>query len=271
MDFVWSNAWLAYLALGMFAGFLAGLLGIGGGGVMVPILVMIFSTQEFPPAEIMHLALGTSMAAIVFTAISSIWAHHRHGAVRWDIAWKMTPGILLGTALGTSIATRISGHALAVFFALFFTGVAWQMLTNRKPSPHRELPGFFGQSLVGSVIGIVSCLVAIGGGTLTVPFLGWCNVKVQHAIGTSAAAGFPIALGGAVGYIANGLSIESLPAHSVGYVYLPAVLGIVIASMPMAPQGAKAAHRLPVITLKRVFAVVLLTLAFKMAWGVWTS
>lgn len=267
MDIPWNIWWLAYIGLGIFAGFLAGLLGIGGGGVMVPILVMIFTAQGFPPNEIMHLALGTSMAAIVFTAISSIWAHHQHGAVRWDVAARMTPGILVGTIIGTGVATQVSGPSLAIFFALFFTGVAWQMLTNRKPSPRRELPGIWGQSAVGSVIGFISCLVAIGGGTLTVPFLAWCNVKVQNAIATSAAVGFPIAVGGAIGYIINGWEIPQLP-HTLGFVYLPAVLGIVLASMPMAPIGARAAHRLPVATLKRIFAIILMALAIKMAWSV---
>ena len=267
MDALVSMWWIAYIGLGIFAGFLAGLLGIGGGGVMVPILVMIFTAQEFPVDQIMHLALGTSMAAIVFTAISSVWAHHRHGAVRWDVVHRMTPGVLIGTAVGTGVATRISGPSLAIFFAIFFTGVSWQMLTNRKPSPHRELPGIGGQSAVGSLIGFISCLVAIGGGTLTVPFLAWCNVKVQNAIATSAAVGFPIAVGGAIGYIMNGWGVSELP-YTVGFVYLPAVLGIVFASMPMAPLGAKAAHRLPVLTLKRIFAVILMVLAVKMAWRV---
>ena len=263
------DVWVfAYLGLGVFAGFLAGLLGIGGGGVMVPILVMIFTAQAFPSAEIMHLALGTSMAAIVFTALSSIWAHHQHGAVRWDVVRAMTPGVLLGTVLGTGLAAQISGRSLAIFFALFFAGVAWQMLTNTKPSPHREIPSGLVQSGVGAGIGLLSCLVAIGGGTLTVPFLTWCNVNVQRAIATSAAVGLPIAVGGALGYLANGWGHPGLPEHSVGYVYWPAVLGIVLASMPVAPFGARAAHRLPVATLKRVFGLILLVLALKMAWGV---
>ncbi|MEY4591230.1 MAG: hypothetical protein RIR18_125 [Pseudomonadota bacterium] len=271
MDMGLNVWWLAYILLGIFAGFLAGLLGIGGGGVMVPILVMIFSAQGFLPTEIMHLALGTSMAAIIFTALSSIWAHHQHGAVRWDVVRAMTPGVLLGTLIGTWLAAQVSGRSLAIFFALFFAGVAWQMLTNTKPSPHREIPSGLVQSSVGAGIGLLSCLVAIGGGTLTVPFLTWCNVKVQHAIATSAAVGLPIAAGGALGYLVNGWGHPGLPEHSVGFVYWPAVLGIVLASMPVAPFGAKAAHRLPVATLKRVFGVILLVLAVKMAWGVLTS
>lgn len=264
MDF-W---WIAYVMLGLFAGFLAGLLGIGGGGVMVPILVMIFSAQAFPPNEVMHLALGTSMAAIVFTAISSILAHHRRGAVLWPVVRQMTPGILLGTLVGTWFAAQVSARFLAILFASFFSVIAWQMLTNRKPAPDRNLPSALGQGFVGFGIGLISCLVAIGGGALTVPFLSWCNVRVQNAVATSAATGFPIAVGGALGYIFNGWGSPHVPAYSLGYVYLPAVLGIVLASMPIAPLGAKAAHHLPVEVLKRIFALILLVLAFKMAWGV---
>lgn len=260
--------WLAYLALGVFAGFLAGMLGIGGGGVMVPILVMIFSAQGFLTTEIMHLALGTSMTAIVFTAISSIRAHHQRGAVRWDVVTRMTPGVLLGAALGSAVASHLSGPFLATFFALFFTVVAWQMLTDRRPSAERELPSVLAQSAVGAGISFISCLVAIGGGTLTVPFLVWCNIRMQNAIATSAAVGFPIALGGAAGFILNGWDTPGLPEHSLGFAYLPAVLGIVLASMPMAPLGARAAHRLPVPLLKRCFGVILLALALKMAWQV---
>lgn len=263
--------WLAYAALGVVAGFLAGLLGVGGGGVMVPILVMLFSAQGFDPAEIMHLALGTSMAAIVFTSLSSVWAHHRHGAVLWPVVARMTPGVLVGTLVGTQWASRVSGPALAIFFALFFAFVSWQMLTNRKPSAERELPSAGYQALVGGGIGVISCLVAIGGGTLTVPFLTWCNVRVQNAIATSSAVGFPIACGGALGYIVAGWGHVGLPDATVGFVYWPAVLTIVLTSVPIAPLGAKAAHRLPVATLKRVFAVVLVTLALKMAWTVVTA
>ena len=256
--------WAWYLAVGAFVGFFAGLLGVGGGLVTVPALAMIFSAQHFPADHVLHLALGTSMAAILFTSISSLREHHRHGAVIWTVVRDITPGILIGTALGTVLARQVSTRALAIFFAAFVVFVAVQMMFNLKPRPSRQLPGRLAVAGVGAGIGAVSSLAAIGGGTLTVPFLTWCNVKVHNAIGTSAAVGFPIALGGAVGYIVNGLSVAELPQWSLGFVYLPALAWLVASSMLTAPLGARTAHRLPVPTLKRIFAGVLVLLSAKM-------
>ena len=256
--------WAWYLAVGAFVGFFAGLLGVGGGLVTVPALAMIFSAQHFAADHVLHLALGTSMAAILFTSISSLREHHRHGAVIWTVVRDITPGILIGTALGTVLARQVSTRALAIFFAAFVVFVAVQMMFNLKPRPSRQLPGRLAVAGVGAGIGAVSSLAAIGGGTLTVPFLTWCNVKVHNAIGTSAAVGFPIALGGAVGYIVNGLSVAELPQWSLGFVYLPALAWLVASSMLTAPLGARTAHRLPVPTLKRIFAGVLVLLSAKM-------
>ena len=264
--------WLSYVALGLFTGFFAGMLGIGGGLVMVPALTMMFASQAgFPPTEVLHLALGTAMAAILFTSLASLRAHHQHGAVLWKIVAQITPGILVGTLLGTLFAASVPTRPLAVFFTAFVCCVAVQMILNLKPKAARELPGAGGVFAVGSGIGAVSALVAIGGGALTVPFLTWCNVRVQHAIGTSAAVGFPIALGGSLGYIFNGWGHAELPPWSLGYVYLPALIWLVPASMLTAPLGARLAHRLPVATLKRVFAGVLILLAAKMLWGLFVG
>ncbi|MGB4466450.1 MAG: sulfite exporter TauE/SafE family protein [Azovibrio sp.] len=263
--------WLLYLALGAFSGFFAGLLGIGGGAVLVPLLVMFFTAQQFPSQEVMHLALGTSMAAILFTSISSVRAHHQLGAVQWPIVIRITPGILLGTLLGTEVASRVPSTWLAILFTVFIFYVAVQMIVGFKPKPSRELPGVLGTGMVGVGIGAFSCLVAIGGGVLSVPFMVWCNVRVQHAIGTSAAIGFPIALGGAAGYIYNGWRVEGLPEFSLGFVYLPALVGLVAASVLTAPLGARLAHQLPVNSLRRVFAGLLLLLALKMSWGLLAS
>ncbi len=211
--------WLAYIALGLFTGFFAGMLGIGGGLVMVPALTMMFAAQAaFPGSEILHLALGTSMATILFTALASLRAHHRHGAVLWRVVGQITPGILLGTLLGTLFASSVPARPLAIFFTAFVCLVAVQMILNLKPKPSRDLPGAAGVIAVGVGIGALSALVAIGGGSLTVPFLTWCNVRVQHAIGTSAAVGFPIAVGGSLGYIYNGWGHPGLPEWSLGYI-----------------------------------------------------
>lgn len=260
--------WLAYITLGLFTGFFAGMLGIGGGLVMVPALTMMFAAQAaFPGSDILHLALGTSMATILFTALASLRAHHRHGAVLWRVVGQITPGILLGTLLGTLFASSVPARPLAIFFTAFVCLVAVQMILNLKPKPSRDLPGAAGVIAVGVGIGALSALVAIGGGSLTVPFLTWCNVRVQHAIGTSAAVGFPIAVGGSLGYIYNGWGHPGLPEWSLGYIYLPAFVWLVPSSMLIAPLGARLAHRLPVATLKRLFAVVLIALAAKMLWG----
>ncbi len=260
--------WLAYLALGAFVGFFAGLLGIGGGGIMVPMLTTLFLAQGFALDTVVHMALGTSMAAIVLTSIASLRAHHAHGAVRWDIVRGITPGILAGTFGATFIAARASTAGLAIFFACFMAYVSLQMLANIKPKPSRNLPGPLGLSAVGVGIGGVSALVAIGGGSLSVPFMTWCNVKMQNAIGTSAAIGLPIALAGTLGYLANGWGTPGLPPLTLGYVYLPALVLVAVVSMWTAPMGARLAHRLPVATLKKIFAGVLMALCLKMLHGI---
>lgn len=258
---------LAYIALGLFTGFSAGMLGIGGGLVMVPTLTMMFTAQPgFPAGEALHMALGTSMATILFTSLSSLRAHHRHEAVLWAVVVQITPGILFGTLVGTLFASHVPARPLAVFFALFVCFAAVQMILNLKPKAARQLPGAMGVFGVGAGIGAVSSLVAIGGGALTVPFLTWCDVKVQKAIGTSAAVGFPIAVGGSLGYIYNGWGHAMLPSGSLGYVFLPALLWMVPFSMLAAPLGARATHRLPVLTLKRIFAALLIILAGRMLW-----
>ena len=260
-----SIEWIAaYLALGAFVGFFAGLLGVGGGGIMVPMLTTMFAMQGFPPEHMVHLALGTSMAAIVMTSVSSLRAHHAHGAVRWDIVRGIAPGVLIGTFLGTFVASSVPTRPLAIFFACFMAYVSVQMILNVKPKPSRELPGPLGLAGVGTGIGVVSALVAIGGGSLSVPFMTWCNVNMKNAIGTSAAIGLPIALAGAAGYLINGWATGGLPEWSVGYVFLPALVLISVVSTFTAPLGAKLAHRLPVAALKKIFAGVLMLLSAKM-------
>jgi uncharacterized protein len=262
MEFdVW---WLAYPVLGAVVGFFAGLLGVGGGGIMVPMLTTFFIAQGFPHEQVVHLSLGTSMAGIVLTSVSSLRAHHQHGAVRWDIVRGITPGILLGTFGGTFIASRIDTVPLAIFFAIFMAYVSLQMLINIKPKPSREVPGPIGMSAAGAGIGGISALVAIGGGSLSVPFMTWCNVKMQHAIGTSSAIGLPIAVAGTVGYMVNGWGTPDMPAYTLGYIYLPALVLVSAVSVVMAPLGARLAHKLPVPLLKKIFAGVLILLCAKM-------
>ncbi|NIR96510.1 MAG: sulfite exporter TauE/SafE family protein [Gammaproteobacteria bacterium] len=254
----------AYLVLGAFAGTVAGLLGVGGGLVIVPVLALLFSAQGMSGDVFMHMAVGTSLATIVVTAVSSAAAHHRRGAVDWPVFWRLSPGIVAGALLGSAIAGVLPSSLLRGFFGVFEIGVAIQMAFGARPAPHRQLPGATGTALAGFLIGIVSAIVGIGGGTMTVPFLVWCNVGMRRAVATSAACGLPIALAGAVGFTVAGWNAASLPAMSTGYVYWPAVAGIVIASILFAPLGARLAHTLPVPLLKRFFAIFLAALGLRM-------
>ena len=255
---------LLYCALGACAGMLAGLLGVGGGLIIVPVLTFLFAAQHLPAEYILHLALGTSLATIMFTSVSSTRAHHGRGAVEWTIVRRITPGILVGTLLGSWMAAQLSSRFLKGFFVTFLYYVALQMLLDIKPKPHRQLPGATGTFGVGNLIGGISSLVGIGGGTMSVPFMLWCNVPLRTAIGTSAAIGFPIALAGAVGYAANGFAVKALPPFTLGFVYLPALFGITVVSVLTAPLGARLAHSLPVTRLKKVFAVLLIAVGTKM-------
>lgn len=259
--------WFAYISLGLVAGFFAGLLGIGAGLIMVPVLTELLLHQGMTAHVSLRLALGTSMAAIVTSAALSTRTHHRHDAVLWPVVKAITPGILLGTLAGTLVAREISTRSLALFFVGFMLFVAMQMTFELRPKAARALPPPFNIGLVGLVIGVVSSLAAVGGGALSVPFLVWCSVGVHQAIGTAAAIGFPIALGGTAGYIVNGWGQPDLPSGSLGFVYLPALVGMLMGSLLTTPLGAISAHRLPARTLKRIFAGLALVLAGKMAYG----
>jgi uncharacterized membrane protein YfcA len=261
--------WWAYLAIGGIVGFLAGLLGIGGGMIMVPMLVFVFSAKGFPAEHMMHLSLATSMATIMFTSLSSVRAHHRHGAVDWAVARAMAPGIVAGALAATLVAGYVPTRPLAVFFTGFMFYAAVQMFFEVKPKASRQLPGATGLFAVGVGIGGLSSVLAAGGAFLSIPFLARCNVPLKRAIGTAAANGFPIAVAGTVGYVLNGLRIDGLPEGSLGFVHVPALALIVAASMPVAPLGARLAHRLPVRRLRIVFALLLLALALRMLANLW--
>lgn len=261
--------WWAYLAIGLAVGFLAGMLGIGGGMVMVPMLVFVFTAKGFPPQHMMHLALATALATIVFTSISSVRAHHRHGGVDWTVARAMAPGIVAGALAAALVAGLIPTRPLAIFFTGFMFYAAAQMFVEIKPRAARHLPGRSGLFAAGAGIGAISSLLAAGGAFLSIPFLAWCNVPLKRAIGTAAANGFPIAVAGTAGYVVQGMRVSGLPEGSVGYVYVPALLLIVAASMPMAPLGARLAHRLPVRRLRVVLALMLLALALRMLANLW--
>lgn len=253
-----------YLLLGAFAGLTAGLLGVGGGLIIVPALASIYVLQGIAPQSIMHLALGTSLATIVITSISSVIAHHRHQAVLWPVFWQLTPGILLGAWFGGWLAGQITTDWLKPIFGLFELSVAAYMLLGKSVTEHSPLPGTASMTSAGGVIGGLSAIVGIGGGTLTVPFLCWNSIPLRNAIATSAACGLPIAIAGSLAYIFTGWQQPNLPGHTLGYVHLPAFLGIIISSALLAPLGARLTHRLPVKRVKKVFALFLLVVAMKL-------
>jgi uncharacterized membrane protein YfcA len=262
---------IAFVALGCVIGFLAGLLGIGGAMVMVPFLTILFTHEGFPREHVVHLAVATSMATIIFTSISNMHAHHRRGAVLWRVVRRLVPGILLGSLIGPLIVSGMSSTLLASIFAVFAAVSAVQMLSDKVPRATRNLPGKWGMVGAGTVIGILSGMVGAGGAFVTVPYLEWCNVKIHNAVATSAALGLPIAVAGTVGFVLSGLRQRGLPAYTLGYVYIPALFCIAASSMALAPVGAMMAHRWPVKTLKLAFGCMLVGVAGFMIWKVATG
>ena len=252
---------------GAIAGLLAGLLGIGGGLVIVPALALLYAHQGFAADTVMHYAVGTSLATIIPTSISSMLAHNRRGSVHWPVVRLMLPGILLGALASAWLAKQMSSTALALLFGIFMLLVAAQLLLGTKPAPHRQLPGAVGLGITGSVIGLVSGLLGIGGGTLTVLFLLWNREDIRLAVGTAATIGLPIAVAGTLGFVLVGWHVAAQPGYNSGFIYWPAVAAVVLASVPAAPLGARLAHYLPRATLQRLFALLLVIIGVKMMLG----
>ena len=256
--------WWAYLALGAFVGFFAGLLGIGGGAAMVPVLAFIYAAKGFDAGQVVHLALGTSMATILFTSVSSVRAHHGHGAVNWAMVKRMAPGIILGTFGGALLASVLDVRLLSVVFTLLIYYISAQMFFGKKPEAGALPISTTGLNISSALVGVISSLTATGGAALVVAWLVKRGIRVHEAIGTAAAIGWPLAAAGTAGYVITGLRQPALPEFSFGFVFLPGLAGIVIASMLLAPVGARLAHRTPGALLKKIFAAVLFTLATKM-------
>jgi uncharacterized membrane protein YfcA len=260
-----------FLAIGVVVGFIAGLLGIGGGMTMIPLLTLIFGYQHFPPEHILHIAVATSLATIVFTSISSVRAHHAHDAVVWPIFWKLGPGILVGSLLGPQLVSGLSTAALSGVFAAFTAFTATRLLIDLKPKRMHSLPGPLGMFAVGGALGGLSSMVGAGGAFISVPFMTACNVRIHNAVATSAALGLPIAAAGTVGYLIAGLRETELPPYTIGYLNLPALFVIATASMLAAPAGARMAHRWPVARLRRAFAALLYAVAAFFLWKAFAS
>ena len=254
---------MLYLVLGAFAGLAAGLFGIGGGLLIVPVLVFSFELQEVPVAVLTHMAVATSLATICFTSLSSIRAHHKRGAVAWSLFKPLAVGIIVGAIIGVNTAVMLPGYLLQLALGVFVILVAIQMAFSLQPPQGPDAPSKKELVLSGGVIGWASSIFGIGGGTLTVPYLSWRRQEMRVAVATSAACGLPIALIGSVTNIWLGWGHADLPAWSVGYVYLPAFAGIIISSTPFAKLGARLAHSLPQGLLKKCFAVFLLIVGLR--------
>lgn len=252
MDFI------MYLVLGVCSGVLAGLFGIGGGLIIVPVLVFSFSAQGVSADVLTHLAVGTSLACILFTSINSVWAHHQRGAVLWSLVIWLSVGILLGSSLGGVTASYIDGDDLQQIIGVFAVLMALQMWFGWKPKGNTGSLSKPTLSVSGALIGWASAIFGIGGGSLMVPFLTWKGIDMKKAVATSAACGLPIALSGAFSFIVMGMGHQALPEYSVGFVYLPALVGIAATSFFSARLGARLAHSLDAVLLKKLFAVLLL-------------
>ncbi|MGJ0485077.1 MAG: sulfite exporter TauE/SafE family protein [Methylomicrobium sp.] len=261
-----SILFLAGMMLGAITGLFAGLFGIGGGLVMVPVLVMLFTEQGFAAENIMIMAVATSLATIILTSIASVIAHHRLGAVIWSKVSRLVPGIMVGSALGAVVADRISGELLRYIFIIYLLYAALQLVLQKQPKAGRKPSPLLLDYGAALVIGGLSAIIGIGGGTLTVPYLVHFQTPIRNAVAVSSACGLPIAIGGTLSYILLGWHAPLLPDWSLGYIYLPSFAGIVLTSVITAPIGAKLAGLIPAQKLKRYFALLLLIVAAKMIW-----
>ena len=254
------------LIIGLLAGYLAGFLGIGGGFVVVPALTYLFLQDPATAPWAIHMAVGTSLATMLVTSLSSIIAHHRKKAIRWPLVAGLAPGLLLGAVLGAVIADFLQPEALVRVVGVFAVLAGAQLIFGRKPAGEKPLPGQPVLSLVGTVIGGISSLIGIGGGALTGPWQLWHGIRAQNAVATSAACGYPIAIAGSISFLLLGLGGD-LPEGAVGYVHLPAFAGIAVASVVAAPLGAATVHRLAPNTVRRVFGVFLVLVGIRMLVG----
>jgi uncharacterized membrane protein YfcA len=255
---------LASLLLGLVAGLLAGLFGIGGGLIIVPVLVFLFSYHGFSENLVLLMSIATSLATIVFTSIASVVTHQRLGSMWWPKVFRLAPGIMIGAAVGAVVADRLSIDVLRIIFIVFLLYVGVHMALQVKPKPGRLPSSKILDFCVALVIGVMSSLVGIGGGTLTVPYLVHYQTPMHNAVAVASACGLPIAVAGTVSYAILGRNALHLPSWCLGYIYLPSLLGIVISSIFTAPMGARLANRLPAQKLKRYFSILIFVIAIKL-------
>ncbi len=252
-----------YALIGLLAGFFAGYLGIGGGLIMVPALAWIFSRDSATAQYATHMAVATSLSTMLVTSMSSIIAHHRRAAVLWPVTFQLTPGLILGAVAGALLAVQLSSRTLAAAFGIYAGVAGIQLLSGREVQSQKPLPAKLIQTCTGLTIGTVSSLVGIGGGSMTVPWLLWHGRRVQQAVATASACGYPIALAGTITFIALGRQDPAFESV-FGYVHLPAFTGMVILSVLAAPLGAAAVHNSPPKLVRRIFGGFMLLVAWKM-------
>ncbi len=255
---------LAFATVGTVAGLLAGLLGIGGGAVIVPALILLFGQLGFNDAWIPHQAVATSLTTVIASGAASAWSHHRRGAVRWELFVRLVPWLLIGAWFGAFVAGWLPALWLKRLFAVFLLYNALRMLFSSAAKSARPLPSTRIIGAFATAFGALSALLGIGGGILIVPFLTRHGITMQRAVATSSACGVPLALAGSIGFMVAGWGRSGLPAHSIGFVYWPAALAIMAASMPMATLGAQLAHRLPTRMLKRIFGLLLFVVGLRL-------
>lgn len=259
---------LYFLALGSFVGVVSGLFGIGGGGVIVPVLTSMFLLNNtIDENNVVHLALGTSMAIIIVTSISSIKAQQKKKAIVWDVVKMMVPGIFIGTFLATFIASKLDSFYLSIIFSLFMFYSAVIMFVGKKPKPENKIFTAKTHILLGGAIGALSSLVSIGGGIMSVPYLLHQNIDIKRAIATSSAIGLPIAISGTLGYIINGWSHTSIETLTLGFVSIPALICVATASFLTAPIGVMLVHKINVDLMKKLFSLIPLILSLKMIYS----
>ncbi|CAN5205441.1 sulfite exporter TauE/SafE family protein [soil metagenome] len=259
--------WMGFPLVGIVAGVLAGLFGIGGGIIVVPVLYFFFRQIGISTDYLIHLAIGSSLAIIVFTSVSSVVAHHRRGAVVWRAVFLLGPGIVIGGLIGAALAHAMSFAMLRTAFGLLVVIIALYIVLGYRPPARRGLPGAIGGSLAGAGIGLISALAGIGGGVMTNPFLLWCGADMRRSVATAAACTFPVAVAGTAGFIATGWRETADISGATGYVFWPAVIGIAAGSTLAAPLGARIAHSLPVHHLRRAFAGLLVLVGIRMLVG----
>lgn len=261
------DIFLSCAAFGVISGVISGLLGIGGGIVIVPYLAWLLHSHGMPAETIMQTAIATSLATIVITSISAVLAQHRRGTINWAIVKTLAPGIAIGAWFGADLAHLISSQTLALIFGSFLLLNGINMMVNVKPKPHRELPKNLPLSIVGGALGTLSTLIGIGGGTLTVPYMAWHNVPIKNAIALGSACGLPVALFGAFSFAIIGSQAINLPANNIGYINVPAFLGISCTSLFAASFGVHLSYKMPTSALKKTFSVILIIVGTKMLLG----